>query len=285
MSFELGQFSSSPASSPFASQVRDMSPSELPCVSAPGKMMMIMENLDREVKISPDINVQVVPKRRQRKSGIPVRSLSVNSENGSELMPGLVFRIPFGGKGLDVLKFPTEFDNYATFGRRRAITGVRHRKLTDASSNPANQSDDYQESDYDDDDDQYHATLFYPAFKSSNLTAAGTGPAGYQRRGSRTSASRERQENDSEFDDESDMDVESKPKKKRRGSVSHKKRRARSSADKVCHSCNTTSTPIWREVKEQWGDNWEDVLLCNACGLQWRMSGLRCSLFICASCF
>ncbi|KAI3631528.1 hypothetical protein MIR68_010411 [Amoeboaphelidium protococcarum] len=46
---------------------------------------------------------------------------------------------------------------------------------------------------------------------------------------------------------------------------------------KCCTSCKTRDTPIWREVKEQWGPEWKSVILCNACGLQWRMSGMRCS--------
>lgn len=38
--------------------------------------------------------------------------------------------------------------------------------------------------------------------------------------------------------------------------------------EKICASCSSTQTPIWREVKEHWGDNWMEVLLCNACGLR-----------------
>lgn len=47
--------------------------------------------------------------------------------------------------------------------------------------------------------------------------------------------------------------------------------------DKVCVSCHTNQTPIWRQVKENWGEGWQEVSLCNGCSLQFRMSGLRCN--------
>ena len=79
-------------------------------------------------------------------------------------------------------------------------------------------------------------------------------------------------EYNSAFDGENDMEPAqvvpiANKKKKRRGSVSGKKKRVRE-GEKVCMSCRTTVTPIWREVKENWGEGWEDVMLCNACGLR-----------------
>jgi hypothetical protein len=70
-----------------------------------------------------------------------------------------------------------------------------------------------------------------------------------------------------------------KPKKKRKpssasstggvgGGQKRPRSRQRSASEKYCYSCKTTQTPIWREVKDTWGDGWEDVMLCNACGLR-----------------
>lgn len=56
--------------------------------------------------------------------------------------------------------------------------------------------------------------------------------------------------------------------KKKKKMVKRPRSRARAIGEKVCFSCKTMQTPIWREVKETWGDGWEDVLLCNACGLR-----------------
>lgn len=66
------------------------------------------------------------------------------------------------------------------------------------------------------------------------------------------------------------------PGKKKKAVRKPRVNKPRHSGEKVCCSCQTTQTPIWREVKDHWGEGWEDVLLCNACGLQWRMCGLRC---------
>ena len=67
-------------------------------------------------------------------------------------------------------------------------------------------------------------------------------------------------------------------KKKRIMNINSKKAKskARGGSDKSCCSCGTSQTPIWREVKESWGEGWENILLCNACGLQWRMSSMHC---------
>jgi hypothetical protein len=89
-----------------------------------------------------------------------------------------------------------------------------------------------------------------------------------------------------------DTEVAAKPKKKRKPTTTPPKKRRVHVGEKVCSSCSSTSTPIWREVKEQWGDGWDHILLCNACGLrklfqtlchliiiivEWRMAGLRCA--------
>ena len=82
-------------------------------------------------------------------------------------------------------------------------------------------------------------------------------------------------------DDDDELSDSFSPKVKQKKKVVKPKRtrskEAKIHAEKFCASCKTNQTPIWREVKESWGDAWQEIMLCNACGLQWRMAGLRCS--------
>lgn len=219
--------------------------------------------------------------RRPRKSSCPVKSLSFASVNVDNNHPGLVFRVPFGEESVDVIRYPGEFDTYAEPGALYPARKRRPSFLVDAAPTQPDlawRKRKAVEAMFRSRDDNVaevsrranpSSELFYSAIEEEEL------PPRRQRRPSRSVEDDQPIDDDDgdEYLDESDMPK----KKKRKPSVSTgKKRRSRNGAEKVCASCTTNATPIWREVKEQWGEGWEDILLCNACGLQWRMCSLRC---------
>lgn len=194
--------------------------------------------------------------KKHRKGSIPSKSLPANSIDISKSgIPGLVFKMPFGQQNLKVIKYPTEFEAYQLPSklvkrRRPCFRSKEREKATELAARKEKQIE-----------------LF---LRKNQTNRCGTDSeigklVPRRRRSSTTSFVTDARNEAAELGSQENAEPN---RRKRKLSTSLRRRRTRTDSEKVCASCETTVTPIWREVRENWGDGWENIMLCNACGLR-----------------
>jgi hypothetical protein len=225
-----------------------------------------------------------INQKRGRKSNAPLKAVPVTDDG----VPGvkLKFDIELDSFSISLTKRPQEYPAYTRLVQEASLRSKRRKESVSEHTDGLLVDD----------------VMDGCSFPSSELFFNNFGEFDeeYYERRLRAAPKRRRSEDDvSEHDEESvyeelfDEELGITPpatpmkKKVKKQQAMVKKPRAsrKTTGEKVCVSCKTNQTPIWREVKDHWGEGWEDILLCNACGLrtflillilEWRMCGLRC---------
>jgi hypothetical protein len=252
---------------------------------------------DNESKENNDI---VILPHRCRKTSLPHKS----PECGLDAYPGVVLK--FANDKVYITSKPTDYPTFSRY-KSRVHIGKRHRSKCQSyypspyifsESMKRKYQNEYLKSEFTFPSSD-HLYNEFTNIEGQCFWGNGFSSSSFFSRAINNLHKREYQTNEHNFDSVSDEFEEglvvgiggigsprsssvdslcSSPKQKKKKKHGNKRIRSKtkSSGEKICSSCSTTQTPIWREVKESWGDNWQEILLCNACGLQWRMCGLRC---------